>query len=185
MGKINFIFVIVEDYLEGKRLIETAALLLHWVLIVADVKTISHPSRVFIISSMLRRIYQRFHSFIVWRFWLDQINDIEFISYVLSCVAHFKEIPLSVIACRIIVLKDEVIFIRTYLHRTSQITWLESWLKDKCRVTIILFYIIRLKFSVISIYFDSFPINIVIVIVILQRWSVRILSSICKGLFLR
>lgn len=125
----------LKSSLECKSVVEPSSLLLHAVLVITNVHAISHPtSPIRFILRMLDRVNQRFHSFIVRTIRLYQVYYIELVSYIFPSVAYFKKVPLSVIACWIIVFENEIILKLSHLHCSSQIATLKSAFKHQCCV---------------------------------------------------
>jgi hypothetical protein len=131
MRKEHFIIIMFKFELEGKGVVETASLLFHTVLVVADVLTVSLPAKARFTFRLFLRIDERSHSLIVRTLWLNEVDDVELVSYSFSIVADLEVVPLSIVVSTIVVLKDEVIFEFTNLDSSSQIATLESALKNE------------------------------------------------------
>lgn len=105
---VNFVIVVAEGNLELKRVIVASAILLDRILIVGDIVAITVPAQP-AVRCLFRAVEQRFLTLIVGAVWLDQINDGEFVLYILAHVRNAKVEPLCVGRRIVVVLENKVI----------------------------------------------------------------------------
>jgi hypothetical protein len=131
MRKVHLVIIVFEGYREGKSLVEASTLLLHAVLVIAYIFAISLPPNPALLLCLSFRIYQRLHALVVGALRLDQINKVELIRNPFASVAHFEEVPLSVIVSSIIILEDKVVFKISDLDSTPQVSRFKPALEDE------------------------------------------------------
>ena len=86
---------------------------------------------------VLLRIYERFHTLVIGRVWLEQIDDIESVFNVFSVVLNTKVVPLrhSLIEWGKIWPQLKIIYEFTHLSCSSQVSRLESGFEKQCGIT--------------------------------------------------
>ena len=84
-------------------------------LVIGNIKAISIPTNSSIFS-FLNRVYQRLHPLIVGWFRFHEVDNIESVDLVFSCVLCPEEVPLCISARAIVVFQEKVIFKVWYLY---------------------------------------------------------------------
>ena len=104
--------------------------LLAGTLVVRDVEAISLPAHLICVGFPLR-VDQGPHPLIVTRVRFHEVDDIESIYFIFSCVFDLEEIPLGETIGPVIVLQVEIILAVSDLHGFSEISALEAALEQQ------------------------------------------------------
>ena len=80
---------------------------------------------------LLHRVNQWFHTHVVVRIRLHQVDNIEAINSIFACVLHPEVVPLGIAASAIVVLQVQIILCVRNLDCLAQITTLKARFKDQ------------------------------------------------------
>lgn len=152
MRNVHLVVVVAEGNLELKAVVIATAFLLHCVLEVGDVFTVTVPAETPDLACLLGRVKQRFLPLVVGAVRLDQVNDSEFILGVLFDICNLEVEPLSVGRRIMVVLQDQIVAVGVgKLHDTPQVAGLESGFKYERGVLVILFQVKGFQIGVVPV----------------------------------